>query len=273
MSKIAYITAIYGNYEKSCKTFSKQTIDSDFICFTDDSNIKSNGWEIDTTPYHILFPSKQDDGTKLNSIANNKHTFNVAKYYKQAWKNIPRLKEYDIVVWLDGTIAIKNEKCSSLIYDKTKKYHILSWNHEMRNGLLIEEVKASTYGDRYCSTGWNGQQQPFQDVVNQYQEYLKEGYDENFWKNFPRAEGRGDNINFGVWVTCFVSFCNRDEKVTKFLDFWYNQTLKYTTQDQISFSKTAQDTKLIPYTLPDKEIKGSRPHEQTDLFIKMHHGL
>ena len=48
MSKICFITAIYGKYEKSCKPFVKQTIDTDFICFTDDENIISNGWTIDT---------------------------------------------------------------------------------------------------------------------------------------------------------------------------------------------------------------------------------
>jgi hypothetical protein len=39
MSKICFITAIYGGYESSCKNYVKQTIDTDFICFTDDINI------------------------------------------------------------------------------------------------------------------------------------------------------------------------------------------------------------------------------------------
>jgi hypothetical protein len=32
--KICFITAIYGNYEASCKKFAKQSIQTDFICFT-----------------------------------------------------------------------------------------------------------------------------------------------------------------------------------------------------------------------------------------------
>jgi hypothetical protein len=35
MAKICFITAVFGNYELSCKKFVKQTIDTDFICFTD----------------------------------------------------------------------------------------------------------------------------------------------------------------------------------------------------------------------------------------------
>jgi len=39
-----------------------------------------------------------------------------------------------------------------------------------------------------------------------------------------------------------------------FLDLWYLQTLKYTTQDQIGFSYVCQKTNRIPHTLPNNEI-------------------
>ena len=113
-AKICFITAIYGNYEASCKKFVKQTVDTDFICFTNNPSIIANGWIIDTTPYHIQNKSKIDNGRFKNSISKNKHTFNIAKYYKQAFQNIPILQQYDVVVWLDGTIEI--------IYDKTSEY-------------------------------------------------------------------------------------------------------------------------------------------------------
>jgi len=101
--KICYITAIYGNYELTCKPYAEQTIKTDFICFTDNKDIEKNGWIIDTTPYHILNKSTIDTGNYINSISNNKHTFNIAKYYKQSFINIPIIKDYDCIVWLDGT--------------------------------------------------------------------------------------------------------------------------------------------------------------------------
>ena len=52
MSKICFITVNYGMYEKSCKPFITQTIDTDFICFTDDENIINNGWIIDTISFN-----------------------------------------------------------------------------------------------------------------------------------------------------------------------------------------------------------------------------
>ena len=113
MNKICYITAIYGNYEKTCKKYVEQSIKSDFICFTDNKNIISNGWIIDDYPYHLK-NNLLDNNKYHNSISNNQHTFNIAKFYKQSFYNIPRLKIYDVIVWLDGTIEI--------IYKDTSKY-------------------------------------------------------------------------------------------------------------------------------------------------------
>ena len=53
---------------------------------------------------------------------------------------------------------------------------------------------------------------------------------------------------------------------------WYMQTLKYTTQDQISFPYVCQKMNIIPYTLPNDEIIGSRPDKKTQLYIKHTHG-
>ena len=69
MAKICFISAIYGSYEKSCKKFVNQTIETDFICFTDNNNLISNGWIIDTTPYHLhLFSFKTPKYNNKNLI-------------------------------------------------------------------------------------------------------------------------------------------------------------------------------------------------------------
>ena len=267
MSKICFITAIYGKYEKSCKPFVKQTIDTDFICFTDDENIISNGWIIDTTPYHIINKSKLDNDTYINSFCNNKHTFNIAKYYKQSFSNIPILQKYDIVVWLDGTIQIIYDKTSEYIIQNIYKEKIIGWHHEMRNGILSKEVQDSKYY-RYSSTFWNGQSQPIQDVDKQYECYLKDGYTDNYFKNI-----NSHTPHFGVWITCFVAFLHKDKSVQEFLDLWYLQTLKHTTQDQIGFSYVCQKTNMLPFTLPNHEVPGPRPHFKTLFYNKTRHGL
>ena len=288
MNKVAFITAIYGGYEKSCKPFAKQSIPTDFICFTDTEDIQSNGWIIDTTPYHFTSKSKVDNGYYINSLHKvselsdyiHSHTFHIAKYYKQAWHNIERLKQYDVVIWLDGTLEITDSNISEYVIDICSKYKVASWHHEMRGGNLIWEVQASRLA-RYLNEDYLGQKQPFQDVVRQYHEYLEQGYKEDFWKNIPDQGGRGpskgrwDSTHFGMWVTCFVAFKNNDVQVIDFLDKWYTQTLKYTTQDQVGFPKVVQDTKLIPYTFPDEKYIGDAHCLQgktCSMFIKHEHG-
>ena len=62
MAKVAFITSILGGYESICRPFAQQTVDTDFICFTDNPNIESNGWIVDTNPYHDTHPSPLDNG-------------------------------------------------------------------------------------------------------------------------------------------------------------------------------------------------------------------
>jgi hypothetical protein len=266
MARICFITANYGNYEETCKTFVKQTIDTDFICFTDNKNINSNGWIIDTTPYHLINKNELDDNTFRNSICNNTHTFNIAKYYKQSFTKIPILNKYEVIVWIDGTIEIIYDKTSEYIMDNIYKEKIIGWHHEYQNGILSNEVKASHF-ERYTSTYWNNQSQPYQDIDEQYKCYVDDGYNDDFFKNI-----NSHTPHMGVWITCFVAFLHKDKEVNSFLNTWYLQTLKYTTQDQIGFSYVCQKTKIIPYTLPNHTIYGDHPHWNTMFYIKHSHG-
>ena len=266
-TRICFITAIYGNYETTCKQFATQTVPTDFICFTDNPHITDNHWIVDTTPYHLLNKNELDNDSFTNSFCNNKHTFNIAKYYKQSFQRIPILQKYDVIVWLDGTIEITYDKTSEYILQHIYDKKIIGWHHDKNKGILKDEVSASHSIGRYTTTFWNHQSQPFQDVDNQYAEYLADGYDESFFKHMQHP-----SPHFGIWVTCFVAFLNHDETVTHFLNLWYLQTLQYTTQDQISFPYVSQKTGLIPYTLPDHEISGDIPHHYTLFYNKHRHG-
>lgn len=264
---ICFITAIYGSYEHSCKKFVSQTVSTKFICFTDNKDIAANGWTVDTTPYHYLCKSRLDDGKMTNSICNNQHTFNIAKYYKQSFRSIPVLQDFDVIVWIDGTIEIIYEKTSEYILQHIYKEKVIGWHHEHRRGILYNEVMASNFF-RYTSTFWNNQKQPFQDVNRQYKCYIEdEKYVESFWDKYKHI-----TPHFGVWITCFVAFLQKDSSVIEFLDLWYLQTLKHTTQDQISFPYVCQKTNLIPFTLPNPDISGEYPHHKTLFYNKHEHG-
>lgn len=259
--KICYITAIYGAYEQTCKKFKRQYIESDFICFTNNKNIISNGWIIDDTTYHLT-NNPNCNADKLNSIKNNSHTFNIAKYYKTSWHNIPVLKKYDIVVWLDGTMGVNNSYTSNILVNifTTSDKKMITYNHSERlslkdevigsNDLIEQERTNGALQARYQTTFWFGQKQPFQDINNQYKHYIENGYNDSYFTNRT-------NINAYVFVTCFVAFLNTAEN-HKFLDLWYEQILNFTTQDQISYPYVCSKLQTAPYVIPDnKFVHGS----------------
>lgn len=265
---VCYITAIYGNYEATCKPFVKQTIESDFICFTNNTGIESNGWTIDTTPYHLLNKSSMDDDNYINSLCNNQHNFNIAKYYKQSFHNIPILKKYSVIVWMDGTLEITHDKVSEYILNNIYEHKIIGWHHEYRHGKLNEEVFKSCDGPKYQKREWLNQKQPVQNVVKQFEEYIRDGYSDDYFKDHTKKNSQ----HFGVWITCFVAFLNNDCEVTKFLDLWYKQTLMHTTQDQVGFPYVCQKLNMVPLTLPNNDISGPKPHTKTRFYIKRDHG-
>jgi len=254
-SKICVITANFGKYEKTCKPFPAQTIPVDFICFTENDSIDRNGWQIYTHPYHKTNRSMIDDGTKHNSIDKNVHTFNVAKYYKQQFYLIPRLQEYDFIIWMDGTLELTDPDAIRKIHAVLLHNSFVTWKHEWRNH-FSEEVQGSI-GERYTSTFWNGQPQPYQDVVGQYDKYKLDGFS-----------------NGQVYLTCMVGYNMKrnDNEVQNILNMWYDQTLNHTTQDQLGLPYTCWKLNKYPYVLPDNTIKGDHPHDETDIYIKRAHG-
>ena len=277
--KVAFISACIGTYEKSTKHHVPQSIDCDFIFFTD-VNIDNRGnWEIDRTPYHLLNLSRVDTGVFRNSFVNNKHSFNMAKFYKEQFYLIPRLSKYDIVIWLDATIEIKYSRTAEYVcrvFRDRPEMYVQTIHHHSRFGILQSEVKASRFF-RYTSTFWAGQPQPFQDVEQQYRDYIREGYNESYWKDLNiRDLTYRNNVttHYGVWVTCFVAWNMAHSQSKVFLDLWFLENLRHTTQDQVSFPYVAQKLRAEPYTYPDSSA--DRWYEKCEhqmFYDKLAHGL
>ena len=270
--KVCVITCIYGTYEKTCKAYAPQTVPCDFICFTDRPDIESNNWTIDTTPYHLVNPSPLDTGDmycQVNSFANNHHPSIIPKYYKAAYKNIPRLKKYDIIIWMDGSLQIKINTMVEWIVNKmnTIDTKFILWENVLRRGIMKEEVDSSNFAS-YTSTFWNGHAQPYQDIFQQYDVYIKSGYNDQYFKQRPENK----SIHFGLWNTAFMAMDNRDAKVAKFLDDWYMEVLCHTTQCQLGFSYICFKQEFIPYTLPDEDFETGSSVYKNKFFTFHPHG-
>ncbi len=194
-ARVAVITAIYGDkgYEKTLKRFAMQTVSTDFICFTDSPHLTStvdhqgkanhHGWIIDRTPYHLQSLQEDIDLNQTdfqNSLFRNRHPFNIAKFYKTSFHTIPRIRdaEYDIVIWIDGTIRITDHEMSAKIlsiFEKRPEETMVVFEHS-RHGNLEEEVDVSLLMPRYNRRSWQGIPQPLQNVSWQYESYLKSAY-------------------------------------------------------------------------------------------------
>jgi len=237
--RVAFITANFGGYELSCRPFKNQTIPCDFIYFTDAKVTDPNGWTIDNTPWHETIETPK--GLR-NSLDNNRHTFNIAKFYKQNFKSIPILSEYETIIWIDGSIEITSET----VAEKCLGHPIVAWVY---NQTLENEVSAS-HIFKYMSTYWNDQDQPYQDIDEQYEAYQADGC--------PNFES--------IFITCFIAYDNRDPKVTELLAHWYYQTLRYTTSDQMSFVYSVYKTgvKVLALEAPDV-------CQETEFYVKAEH--
>jgi hypothetical protein len=277
ISRTCIISACLGGYEKTTKVHPYYP-DTDFIFFTDNENMENVGcWIIDNTPYYRTHRPKVDTGIYKNSINNNNHTFNLAKYYKEQFYNIPRLLEYDYIIWLDGTIQLTKPNFTEYIikvFNERNDVIVQTMHHEQRSGILDSEAGASNFY-RYTSTFWGGQPQPFQNVTHQYEYYQSQGYKNEYWKNksiHDLSYRNNDYTHYGVWLTCLIAWDMRKPMTRKFLDAWYLENLNQTTQDQISFPYVAQKLGIDPYTYPDNNTPGYECHTESYWYIKKDHG-
>ena len=253
--RICFVTCITGGYDKDLKRPKSQTVPCDFLAYVDDffETTESNGWTLlDVRPYSHGIDERDRRPDHRNSLTNNQHSFNRAKFVKLNLHRLPELSGYDHVVWLDGSIEVTSPTCAEACLRMADAGHpIVLFAHDFWQ-TLSEEVRASHY-KRYTSHFYFGQRQPYQDVDAQHADYVSQGFSD-----------------VGLWITCFVSFDMRKDVCHRFLDLWYEQNLVHTTQDQIGFPYVCWKMNVRPYTLPDDVIHG-KGTSRTDFFVKHKH--
>jgi len=140
-NKVLFVTAIYGDYEKTLKEPAQQHHPADFVAFTDRTDLASPTWQIrlveDPLDYllkhggrvgvgasvsGVLTDASVDsakagsraDGTAaplpaidgINSLARNRHPFNLAKVFKMQFYRFFDLKEYRAAAWITGVECV-----------------------------------------------------------------------------------------------------------------------------------------------------------------------
>ncbi len=190
-SKIAIYTAFTGNYDE---LKDPEFIDDncDYICFSDNEDLKSDIWEI--RPMEDTF------------LDNNRK----AKQYK-VFPN-KYLPEYKYSFWLDGSFKIKGSIREYIYKNLKANSNMLNVVHTERD-CIYEEYKASKIIPRY----------PRAIMEEQINSYKKEG--------FPK--------HYGLAVMGAIFRKHNDKDVIDLMNAWWEEIIKYSNQDQLSFAYVA----------------------------------
>ena len=190
-NKLLIYTAFTGDYD-SLKEPEFIDENCDYVCFTDNPNLKSDTWK-------IIFMEE-------STLDNNRK----AKQYKVLpHKYFP---DYKYSFWLDGTFKIKGS-IREYIYKNIKANSpMLNVIHTERD-CIYEEYEASKIIPRY----------PRAVMEEQMENYKKEG--------FPK--------HYGLAVMGAIFRQHNNPEVIRLMEAWWDEIIKYSNQDQLSFAYVA----------------------------------
>lgn len=127
MNKIAVYTCITGNYDNLYE-ISEKSDKIDYICFTDNKNLKSSTWTIK------YFSDIDGFGILTNSLSSVKQQ-RLIKILSHKF-----LSEYDITFWIDANIKIQHNIYDFITSFDLEKYPIYTNKHPTRNCVYQETL-------------------------------------------------------------------------------------------------------------------------------------
>lgn len=196
MNKIAVYTCITGNYDTLLE-ISEKSDKIDYICFTDNKNLKSSTWK-------IRYLSEVDSGGILSDSLPFVKKQRLIKILSHRF-----LFEYDITLWIDANIKIQHD-----IYDFITSFDL--------NACPIYTNKHPT---RKCI---------YQESVAVVK--LRKDKYENFRNQILRYKNERFPANFGLAETNLILRDNRNLKNSLLELKWAKEILQGSHRDQLSFN-------------------------------------
>lgn len=207
--RVAIVTANFGGYDTLKEHRIPLAEKVDWYYFTD-RPVQSGFWNVITTPYHRGAEHPECVGGR-NSIHTTKdgRTRNMmsAKYYKVKMHEIDILKPYDYYIWIDSSITLRPTFLEEILKLLRQDHELISFKHSKRS-TLAEEILESRNSPKYTS-------QPLEDQVTSY-----------------TNDGFKDDM--GLFENTIMIHKNTPQNARLF-DLWWEQNVKHTYQDQISF--------------------------------------
>jgi hypothetical protein len=192
IKRICVYTCITGDYDTLKIPFIREK-NVDYICFTNNKNIKSNFWKI-----IYIKDSKLDDHYLSRKIKMLGHPYIS--------------KNYDISIWIDGSVVIKGFISDFLKLCELDKYNIACFKHSVRS-CIYEEAEACIYHKKDSK----------EKILKQMEFYKKQ--------NYPANNGL-------IEATVLVKKHNNKE-VLSVMKCWFDMIQKYSKRDQLSFNYVA----------------------------------
>jgi coenzyme F420-reducing hydrogenase beta subunit len=204
MNKIAVYTCITGNYDNLLE-ISEKSDKIDYICFTDNKNLKSASWKIK------YFSEIDGFGILKNEITNVKKQ-RLIKILSHKF-----LSEYDTTLWVDANIKIQHNLYNFITSFDLEKCPIYTNKHPTRN-CLYQEVLA---------------------VVK-----LKKDKYENIRPQVLRYKSEKYPVNNGMAETNIILRNNKDLRNHLLELKWAKEILQGSHRDQLSFNYVIWKNKL-----------------------------
>jgi hypothetical protein len=218
--RVAVYTTIFGDYNHLLPVM-RQTVQADFYCITDNLDIdqgttgrpagQGHRWKIIPVDY----PSR-DLPSRLR-----------AKFFKLFPWEAYTLDQYDIMIYIDGSIGITSPDFVRHCLDSLGDSDMALYAHPVRN-CIYDEAVASKPLVKYLGQNIDGQISYYNSI-------------------YPR---HGGLFACGVMVRRIQSLALRD-----LMGKWWWEILKWTYQDQLSFPVVCKLSKFTPGIIPGNQNK------------------
>jgi hypothetical protein len=193
-NKKAVVTALTGDYE-DLKTPLYAAPGWDYICFTDDPNLKSSFWKVVCLNKETL--------EKMGAVHLNNARLH-AKFYKQMIHVV--CSYYVETLWCDASFRI-TMNIEDYINQYSKNHDMLCVAHPYWDCIYEEARRAIELGTDDPNV-----------ITKQVNRYRDEGFPEHFGQ-----------------ITGFLLYRKHTDAVKRLNEAWYNETMNNSNRDQMSF--------------------------------------
>lgn len=235
--RVCIYTAIYGAYD-DLKVQPEQTVDCDFICFTDDPTLSSPNWLVIHLKNWIEGSSQARLQSKYPKILSH-HFFAAPSLNPLTLVSycVRHIRPYDYTIWIDGSVQIKQKTFAEEAISHVGDYGLAMFIHPER-ACVYDEANA-------CLEYAKCESQP---LLEQVGHYRRSGYPP-------------DN---GLMATGMIVRDARKKMLHKVDEDWWVETVKYITRDQVSLPyvlwKNGYDYDKINLNLWENDLFEVMPH-------------